>query len=587
MFHYAHARSGQAVIAGAVAAAATLVFAGMVMFWLLPPIGMGLFGPIPIDLDVFGTVLWRSVVGSLGCLSSGAPFSIDCHLEPFRDLFSLMTSTLEARQAMIYTVMAVVVAGGVAFGDALIHAPLSETAQTKRGRAITFGEQARRAIRRFIASRGGDAGGLWLLPHVRLSRKQEVRNILLLGGHGSGKTGWLRGLIEQLLERPGKTFILDVKGDMVAGLPLDQFILVAAADARSWAWDAAADLRTRMHAAEFASKIVAAAEHDPMWADAARAILADLIVYLQKQPERWGWPELAELILSPPAQIKVALSSIEAPSATLITFNADNEESRTVLSILTTLWVAALTQIVPLADAWREVPADRRFSIREWTRQDGSLPDTLVFQKSAEYPELSSAIGAHIVDAIAAFVLSPDRTPADRGSYAMVLDEFPELGIAAKHLPRLLALGREAGVTTIATLQDLGQLEEIYGETQALLIEARLGIRCVLALEDGETTHRVCETWIGEREVRREREPTSQERKDGMKWAYETVEEPVIAPSAIADDLGTFERGGVLWSRALVLGFATVAQVEIPLTIWPRRREAFEPAPWLTDGRSA
>ncbi len=587
MLHYAQSRSMQAVLAGAVAASVTLVFAGIVIFWLFSPTGRGLFGPMPIDLAVLGTELWRSAARPLGCIAAGVPFSIDCHLEPLQNLFALMTSTREARLAATYTLAAVVIAGGVAFADALIHAPLSETVQTKRGRAITFGELARQAIRRFIASRGGDAGGLWLLPHVRLSRKQEVRNILLLGGHGSGKTGWLRGLIEQLLERPGKTFILDVKGDMVAGLPTDEFILVAAADARSWAWDAAADLRTRMHAAEFASKIVAAAEHDPMWADAARAILADLIVYLQKQPEPWGWPELAELILSPPSQIKAALSSIEAPSATLITFNADSEESRTVLSILTTLWVAALTQIVPLAEAWREVPADRRFSIREWTRQDGSLPDTLVFQKSAEYPELSSAIGAHIVDAIAAFVLSPDRAPADGGSYAMVLDEFPELGIAAKRLPRLLALGREAGVTTIATLQDLGQLEEIYGETQARLIEARLGIRCVLALEDGETTHRVCETWIGEREVRREREPTSQELRDGMRLAYETMEEPVIAPSAIADDLGTFERGGLLWSRAIVLGFATVAQVDIPLTIWPRRRAAFEPAPWLTESWSA
>ncbi|MGO4287840.1 TraM recognition domain-containing protein, partial [Bosea sp. TAB14] len=190
---------------------------------------------------------------------------------------------------------------------------------------------------------------------------------------------------------------------------------------------------------------------------------------------------------------------------------------------------------------------------------------------------------AHLIDAIGAFVLSPERRSSGAGSYAMVLDEFPELGIAAEHLPRLLALGREAGVTTIATLQDLGQLEELYGQTKARLIEARLGIRCVLALEDGETAHRVSENWIGKRELRRDREATSEELRAGIKDAHEIVNEPVIAPSAIADDLGTFEKGGRLWLRAIVLGFATVAHVEVPLTIWPRRRPAFEPAPWLTD----
>jgi hypothetical protein len=478
----------------------------------------------------------------------------------------------------------------IAFFAAYADTPRKETVTTKSGRAVTFGEYARRKIRSYIRARGEFTdNGLWLLPHVQLNRQQEARNILLLGGHGSGKTGWLRGLIEQLLPRPGKTFILDVKGDMVEGLPIDRFILVAAADLRTWTWDLAKDVTNRMRAVEFAAKIVAASEREPMWGDSARAILADLIDYLRSQHRSaWGWTELAEIILSTPGEIKAALVSIKAPSAMLVKFGGDEEENRTVLSILTTLWVAGLTQILPLAQAWAEVPVTRRFSVSDWVRRDSNLPNVLVFQKSSEFPELSSAVGAFLIDAIAAFVLSPARRSVGASGYSLVLDEFPELsGGEIKNLPRLLALGREAGVITIVTLQDLGQLTRAFGETVARMIQARFGVRCVLMLEDGDTTQEVCKKWIQGRELRRERERNIDELKAGRKKAHETVKELVIEPTVIADDLGVFEKDGSLTIRGLVLGFATVAFVDVPMTIWRPQRDAFSPARWLDDDWTA
>lgn len=583
MRRYSIVAAWPAYTAAFIAASVTAAVAAITLFGFFPPLAVSGGETGHIDLDAIGRTLRAAILGTRcdGILET--LLSVDCHLAPLSRLIEALGSTREARLSTGFALAAPAFAGTFAFIDSLIHTPPTEAVQTRRGRAITYGEYARRAMRRLVAARGGRANGLWLLPHVRLNRTLEARNILLLGGHGSGKTGWLRGLIEQLLDRAGKTFILDVKGDMIEGLPSGRFILVAAADGRSWAWDIAADLRTRLHAAEFAKKIVAAAERDPMWGHAARAILADLIVHLQRGQQQWGWQELSALVLSTPAEIRDVLSAARARSAVLLGFDRDEEENRTLLSILTTLWVAALTEIVPLAQAWAEVPIERRFSLRDWVRRDSSLPPTLVFQKSAEYPELSGAIGAHIVDAIAAFVLSPARRSVGADGYAMVLDEFPELGIAAERLPQLLALGREAGVVTIATLQDLAQLEDVYNPTKAGLIAARFGIRCVLALEDGETTHRVSESWIGDRELRRERERSHDEIKGRIGHAFETVTEPVLASTAMVDELGVIERGELLWARAVVLGFATVARIEIPLTIWRKRRVAFEPASWLDE----
>ncbi len=581
MFRYARISWAPAFAAGAITAALSFVLVALVLFTLFPPIGDAGSGIKPIDIFAIGEALGDAFSGS----QCSARFDIGCRVAPLWQFFSAPWGQASARVELLIVSFGLVMAPIVAFIDALLHTPHDETVTTLGGRGVTYGEYARRKIREFIAARGRSANdGLWLLPHVRLNRAQEARNILLVGGHGSGKTGWLRGLIEQILLRPGKTFLLDVKGDMIESLPIARFILVAAADLRTWVWDIAADVINRLQAAEFAAKIIAAAERDPMWAHSARAILTDLIVCLRRlHGSAWGWAELAAIVLSSPAEIKAALVSVDAPSTMLIKFGGSDEDNRTVLSILTTLWVAGLTQILPLAQAWEQVPPARRFSIRDWVRRDSKLPNVMVFQKSSEYPELSCAVGAYLIDSISSFILSPARRNVGAGQYSMILDEFPELAVEAKELPRLLALGREAGVTTIATLQDLSQLTDAYGETRAGMILARFGIRGVLNLEDGETTRVICEEWIKTREKRRVRDRTQQELKSGLKVAYETVKEPVIEPSAITDELAVFETGDRLTIRGLVLGFGTVACVDIPMTIWAGRRSAFVPAAWLDD----
>ncbi len=581
MYRYAQRSYLPALAAAGIVAVLSLVLCAVVI--LLDPPEVHRFGSTcQIDLP---TIVGAAVdVGKGNCRTASGSDSTNLTA---RAALSAAFDVPSIKLRFSLLIGALLGAPLIAFLEAFARTPYSETIEIKSGRAITFGDYARSRIRAFIAKRARgktEARGLWLLPHVQLDRAQEARNILLVGGHGSGKTAWLRGLVEQLVGRAGRTFILDVKGDMVASLPVADFILVAVADARSWVWDVGADVTKRLQATELAAKFISAPDRDPMWGQSARAILADLIMYLRRRHGAvWGWPELAALVLSSPAGIREALASIGAPSAALLKFSGTEEENRTVQSMLITLWVAALTRVLPLAEAWEQVPHDRRFSIRHWIRHDSKLPGVLVFQKSSEYPEVSGAVGGFLIDAIAASVLSPASRKSGAGEYAMVLDEFPELAGVAEQLPNLLALGREAGVTTIATLQDLAQLENAYGDVRAEMILARFGIRCILNLEDGETTQTICEKWIKTREIRRTRERTVDELRAGLKMAYETVKEPVVEPGSITDDLYVSEEDGRLMIRGIVQGFGTVAVVDVPMTIWETRRAAFKPAPWLRD----
>jgi hypothetical protein len=402
-----------------------------------------------------------------------------------------------------------------------------------------------------------------------------------VGTQGAGKTGLLRAYINQLLARTGLIFILDIKGDMVSGLPTDEFILVAAHDARTWALDLGGEIQSRQIAVEFATKGIKGSKQDPMWAPAARSILADLAMVLRaRRRENWGWTELRDLALSSPADIRSALAEIKAPSAGLITLGDNPDDNRTVMSILITLWVAILTTIHPLAEAFVGIPPERRFTVKAWMTGETELPRAMIFQKSPDFPELSALLGSFLAERVAAAALSPSRRGGKALPLAMVLDEFAEVPI--DRLDQLLSLGRECQVFTIGALQSLNQMRSLVDANKASTIEERFGIRIVLRLEPGDTVKRINEAWLGERRVSRIREATAEELKLGSTKPRETVKEPVIPPELLSDELGVRTTVNGLTIRLLVSGFPSVGIVDVPLTAWPDRREAHVPARWLS-----
>ncbi|MET4235196.1 hypothetical protein ABIA85_008504 [Bradyrhizobium sp. LA6.10] len=544
------------------------------LFLVAPPeIDVLFAGWVPLNSHAVLIQIFRQLTG-WRCLPSDGPLFVVCRM---RWLVSIPTEL--ARQPALATRLIVLasapfVAAGIAFYETYIRTPPIETDMVKSGRHVLFGEYARRAIQAFIRRAGGRMkDGLWLLPNVQLSLAQAARNILVVGTQGSGKTGLLRAYIAQLLTYGWLTFVFDVKGDMVAGLPTEAFILVAPHDARTWALDLGPEVRNRAVALEFAAKCIDDENKKSMWVSAARAILADLAMVLHaRHGDGWSWSELRDCALSSPANLQQALAEINAPSLSLVSFGADPAENRTVMSVLITMWVAVLATIEPLADAFAEVPAERHFTVKDWMASNSGMPKTLVFQKSLAFPELSGLLGSFLAERVATAALAPARRAPDAPRLALVLDEFSEIPI--KRLPSLLSLGREMKVTTIASLQDLGQLKTIAGPDNAGVIESRFGIRLVLRLEPGDTIDRITRTWLGERRISRVREASVEELKAGITRPRETVAVPVVAPELLSDDLGVRKTSEGMMIKLLVCGFPMVGIVDVPLTTWPDRRQA-------------
>ncbi|MET3105427.1 hypothetical protein AAKU58_000236 [Oxalobacteraceae bacterium GrIS 1.18] len=453
------------------------------------------------------------------------------------------------------------------------YTPLRESARTIRGNKIYYDADARKSLRaRLLRTGKTDANTLWLVPYVQLTIAAMAYNIGLLGDHGSGKTGILRGWIQQLLGRC-RTIIHDAKGDITAGLPTDDFLLISPSDRRGWVWAIGRDIRTTQDAIELAAKFVPTeTTGETIWTDSARVILSALIETLQKEHgPRWSWEELYIAVFQPAIQIRASLEEIASPAAMIIEIESNGILSRTSQSILLTMWIAALNTIKPMVDVAKAVPSKHRFSISDWLSPKSSLPKTIALQHSAEYPMLSSAISGLFIEIVAGKILAPSTPNRNEPWLYLILDELPVLQ-KLKRLPTLLNVGREKGVRAICATQDWEQIEKIYGREDAATLEARFKIKVVCSLGISETRDRVVERFGGKR--------TIEEWDDAGKGKSRIRRESeinVIEPHQLSDDLGVHWTAKALTVRAAIFGLGAVAVVNIPFTAWLARRPSHSP----------
>jgi hypothetical protein len=580
---FVEVRSYAPAVLGAVSTAAIVLAIGLLLlFEIRPPQVVGARGTVDLDL---ASLAWIGAVmlTSDGCLPVVPHWiGLECQPGVSSRLIGVIMQSHSAKFQLSMLAAAVLSAAAIAFVSIVSATPKREQTKTLKGKRPVFDGDARASLRSAIAKTGRVLKrGLWLVPHVQLTPTVEGYNILALGTQGSGKSSTLRAVIEQLVLRGDKTLIHDFKGDMTAGLPSDDFILVAPHDARSWVYDIAADIRNPQHAREFAAHAVPTSAGETMWGDGSRAVWADLVIALAANTQgRWGWVDLRDALLSPGATIKAVLERRGAASASRLIFGSDDpEENRTTMSVLITLWIAALTVVHPLAEAWAETPADRRFSLRRWLDGDGHLPRVLVLQKSSEYPELTQQLNAFLVDRLVGLALRPGRERNPAAKLALCLDELPECG-RLHRLPNLLNIGREFGIVTVAAVQDIAHLIELYGENLSRILVARFRIKLVHQIDPGDTADRVT-GWLGERTI----EFDGPERYDpaAKRTIRDTVREtaPVLAEDRFDTELGVRKEYGQPIVRAMILGLGNPAIVDIPATGWPDRRPGHEPAPWL------
>ncbi len=443
--------------------------------------------------------------------------------------------------------------------DRLIHS---------RGARRHDGPDASDRLREALARRPGRTPDHEIAPGVAYPADLWTRHVLIAGSVGSGKSTALRPLIARVVASGERALLFDPKGEFTSAW--DGPEIVAPWDARGLAWDLARDMRNIQDMRRFAASIVRESA-DPMWSSASREILVGLLWALRKERgSAWGWEDLAASLRLPRAEMADILLRWRPQAARLI-----ERESATSAGVLVNLG-AFCAPIFDLAEAWGESDPERRIGFRDWAL--GRDPRAqIVLQAHGAYAELSRAYVEAIVGALSALVVSPEMPERGRGKLWLIADEFARMG-KLPAVRELFEVGRSKNVRCVVAVQDIAQIEEVYGPLMAKSLAGLCGTRIVGQMMPGESAKAACEA-LGSREVERPGVSVS----DGPSGrsstrSFSRDQAPLYLPSELASRLGMADDGSGV-RMALATG-GEVYELFWPRFDMPEARPAFVPAAW-------
>jgi hypothetical protein len=434
------------------------------------------------------------------------------------------------------------------------------------GRVLYHGRKARRELMRHAKEKCRVSGqGLKLHPSFDwfLSLDQETRHFLIQGSVGGGKTQMLLALLQAAIARGDKLIIYDNKSDFTAQLP-DPITLLAPWDQRSFTWDIAKDCSNGQDARELSARLIPEG-HDPMWHSAARMILTAILCKLQAEQRGWTWADLYRLACGDQEQLLAIVTKYQPEAVNILV-----GESKTTDGILINL-SASLAIVADLAQAWGSVPPKKRFSFAEWIKDPNPKSKVVILQGNGRYSELTKGYVQGIIAMLAGRINSSEVGESKERRVWLVLDEVPQLG-KIPCLSSILEVGRSKGIRVVLGTQDLAQLQEIYGQYVGRIWGSLVGTQIVVRTSSGDTANFISKEMIGYATV----EKTLVH--EGKAQPSQTMQQLVMEPSDLADQLGTDDKG----VKGVLLGMGDAYLLHWPYATMPKRREASVPAAWIS-----
>ena len=323
----------------------------------------------------------------------------------------------------------------------------------------------------------------------------EREHTLTVGSPGSGKSQALHQLLESIRARGDRAIIYDPELEYTTchfDPGTDQ--ILNPYDARSVGWSPYNDAHELPEFEKLATCIFKEPKSgDPYWTKATRQVF----VYAAYQLKR-GYPDatledLLRVFFGPMSALSDLLANTPAAAHLAGGSNGRTDSLRSVLS-------EGVNSLVHLAGN----SAD--FSLRAWVNRPERTPGFLFLSAPETHMEslrpLLSFWSELVVSALLGRV-----DEALRHSTWIILDEFPSLGRVAS-----LASGperlRKYGGCVVLGMQQVSQIQEIYGHEVAQTIIGQCATKLILRCQDPETAKHMAEQ-LGRRQTRRVDETVS------------------------------------------------------------------------------
>lgn len=361
------------------------------------------------------------------------------------------------------------------------------------------------------------------LAEVSIPEPLLPRNILLAGSMGTGKSVGIFQMLEDARKWKKKCIIYDKTGELVQKFfrpGID--ILLNPVDARCADWSIMADLRKITDPAMVSRFFVPENKKsaDPVWDNAARMLLEDVIKIVAEK--RGTMNDVRKIVTQLPLdELHELLSKHGAPSVGII--NPKNEKGSE--SIRLTLTAQPAIRFFSFFD-------DRtaKFSVRDFVRREDDACLFLV-SNSTQHESVRPFISAWIELSLAEAMSMP---PTDQIRLFFFLDELASLS-KLNSLQIALTEARKYGIVSIVGIQNLSQLDEIYGDDLTKVMVANLQNKYILRCEEEASAKRLADT-LGKEEVEEVNESKSfgvESSRDGVNLGTKRAERHLVTPTEI------------------------------------------------------
>ena len=404
----------------------------------------------------------------------------------------------------------------ILIGVYFVRKGIAKTGDTfKRGARPTDFESVRWAIKNFNRKAPYEA---YTIAGCQYPVRGEMQHTMLIGTTGTGKTCVISDVVEQIRRRGDRAIIYDTKGCYVEWFHRQKDHILNPFDARSEKWNLLKEIEQPGHIKSIAQAFIPEGRGSSIiWNEAARIVFSAVVEKLMS--DDISNREIADMIL-----MQDAKDFVQFLKGTYAQSIIDTKAPETMGGVLFTL--SSYLNSLKLCDNKR-LPS---FSIKEWIKESS---DSFLFITSHQ-PCISELIPIQTVWWEIAFknLLSVERNPPKKTW--IILDEVGSLqGIPS--LSDTMSKTREYGCCFVLGMQDIGQLEDRYGDRLARTISTLCNTRCVFRTPDPHTAQWISKN-IGDQEIEQVKEGLSygaHQMRDGVNVNKHNVVKPLVLPSEI------------------------------------------------------
>jgi len=315
------------------------------------------------------------------------------------------------------------------------------------------------------------------IGEVKMLVKDETGHVFIIGKTRTGKSVLLKRVVSHLQTTGCKIIVYENKGDFLPAFfrpMIDK--LFCPVDGRSLLWSIWNDIRTVMDIDQVIcwGLIPQEPNKDQFWSNAAREVLRGGLYFLMRTTKgKVTNAQIYSFFTSGASNIASCIKQVpEGQTGYEMISDPESKQTQGVLSTLLN-YISCLRYIKD---------QDGDFSIRDWIRQEG--PGTLFLMNVSATKDVLKPLLTLMLEIASQELLS---MPEDlkRRRY-IILDEFGTLH-PMNSIIELLTRGGGMGASVWVGTQDVGQIDQRYGNNLRKTIINSCGTKLILSVDESDT----------------------------------------------------------------------------------------------------